>query len=200
MANFFLKKRKHSRLPVVISILRTNKNKMKKNNKYSFFFALIFIILCTILYFEALKIPQTRMVSDLYSAPIVWPKSLLILLFIFNFYTIIKYFREINFSDLFSKKKLLKHSQIKTLMGNKFLIILVLIGIYVFVVKYIGALLASFLLIMALLITLEEKNFIVIITYSFLLLFLIFFVFLEILYVPLPRGMGIFRIISLFFY
>ncbi|MDD5015414.1 MAG: tripartite tricarboxylate transporter TctB family protein [Atribacterota bacterium] len=173
---------------------------MDRISKYSFYIAIFFLIFCIIFYFEALKIQQTEMVSSVSSAPIIWPKSLLILLFIFNLYTVKKYFRKIIISELIPKTNPLNYGCIKNLKENKLLMVIVFIGIYVFTVDYVGTLFSSFLLIIALMSIFEEKRLLVIFAYSILLIIFTSFVFLKILYVPLPRGMGVFRIISLFFY
>jgi len=173
---------------------------MDRISKYSFYLAIFFLIFCIIFYFEALKIPKTELIASMSSAPDLWPKSLLILLFVFNVYTLIKYFRKIEISELIPGKNILNYKNIKNLKKNKLLVVLVLIGIYVFTANYFGVLLSSFLLIITLINVLEEKRLSVIVIYSILLIFFTGFIFLKILYIPLPRGMGIFRNISLFFY
>ena len=78
--------------------------------------------------------------------------------------------------------------------------VIVFVGIYICSVDYFGVLIPSFLLIIALMIIFEEKRLSTVIIYSVLLFIFTGLIFLKILYVPLPRGMGIFRNFSQLFY
>jgi hypothetical protein len=78
--------------------------------------------------------------------------------------------------------------------------VLVLTFIYLYLIRIMGFITSTFLFSFAYLILLKERRLPVIIVSPILLVVVIWYIFTQVLVVPLPRGIGFFMIISNLFY
>jgi uncharacterized membrane protein len=151
------------------------------------------IIFCVTLYWNT---TTWRRIGEVGTTSVFWPRILIFGVFVFNLV------------DLFIKSKIIKKNKKKTINADKENLlyekqlygIIILISIYIFGLSYIGFLLASLFFQWTFLWILEYRKKLKLIFIPIVVTFLIYVIFIKIVYVPLPRGIGIFREISLFFY
>lgn len=130
---------------------------------------------------------------DLYGGlgPAFWPKLLLVLLMAFSLGVAINVFRKV-------KKGLLPAAAAVTLDSGKIQLFsaMGLIVLYIFLMKIIGFLVLTPFVMIAFMYLLGEKSKVWIYTIPFALTLGIVLLFTKVMYVPLPRGIGIFLSIS----
>ena len=130
---------------------------------------------------------------DLYGGlgPSHWPKLLLVLLMAFSLGVAINVFRKV-------KKGLLPAAAAMTLDRGKIKLFsaIGLIVLYIFLMKIIGFLVLTPFVMIAFMYLLGEKSKVWIFTIPFALTLGIVVLFTKVMYVPLPRGIGIFLSIS----
>jgi len=145
-----------------------------------------------ILYWETLKFEGHEVYAKL--GPSYWPKFLLILLMGLSVGVAIDAFRE-------RKKSVGKESFLKLNKGRlKFFIAIGFIALYFILLQILGFVLLTPFFLIAFMYLLGERKKIWMISISFGITFLIIYVFTKAMYVPLPRGIGIFLDFSHLFY
>lgn len=139
-------------------------------------------------YFTRGTMPSQELVATL------WPRVILGLLV---FVSIIKL---INAFVFHKKKEEIKYK--KAIYGKSFLIfqVLLLIALYTFGMNYVGFILSTLFFQIILLYILKQRNVLVLIGLPVFLTIVIGIIFLAILYVPFPRGIGTFDKFTLFIY
>jgi putative tricarboxylic transport membrane protein len=151
-----------------------------------------FLILGTAIYFYYLACcigpcPVGQLGADF------WPKMILIFLMIS---CVIK-FGEI----VWNRHSLGQEAEGRPKMDNiKLTIMIVLLVVTVFAIDYIGFALANFLFMVAFLFLVGVRKIVPLILVSLLGTIGMLYVFVKVVYLPLPRGMGFFEDISLFIY
>lgn len=144
------------------------------------------------LYWETLKFEGHEVYAKL--GPSYWPKFLLILLMGLSVGVAIDAFRE-------RKKSEGKESILRLDKGRlKFFIAIVFIALYFILLQIVGFILLTPFFLIAFMYLLGERKKIWMISVSFGITFLIIYVFTKAMYVPLPRGIGIFLDLSHLFY
>jgi hypothetical protein len=145
-----------------------------------------------ILYLETLKFEGHEVYAKL--GPSYWPKFLLILLMGLSVGVAVDAFRE-------RKKGEGKESILKLDKGRlKFFIAMGFIALYFILLQIIGFILLTPFFLIAFMYLLGERKKIWMISISFGITLLIIYVFTKAMYVPLPRGIGIFLDFSHLFY
>jgi hypothetical protein len=145
-----------------------------------------------ILYWETLKFEGHEVYAKL--GPSYWPKFLLILLMGLSVGVAVDAFRE-------RKKGEGKESILKLDKGRlKFFIAMGFIALYFILLQIIGFILLTPFFLIAFMYLLGERKKIWMISISFGITLLIIYVFTKAMYVPLPRGIGIFLDFSHLFY
>lgn len=119
-----------------------------------------------------------------------WPRLISILIIILSLVTIIQ-----------SVKEILRHGfQPEESYSVLTMIVGAIILFYLLVIPYLGYLITSLLSVGALMYALGEKNKYHLILLTFAMVGIVYFLFVKILTVPLPRGVGIIRDFSKLFY
>ncbi len=145
-----------------------------------------------VLYWETFKFEGHEVYAKL--GPSYWPKFLLILLMGLSIGVAIDAFRE-------RKKGEGKESILKLDKGRlKFFIAIGFIALYFILLQILGFTLLTPFFLIAFMYLLGERKKIWMISISFGITFLIIYVFTKAMYVPLPRGIGIFLDLSHLFY
>jgi len=129
---------------------------------------------------------------DLYGGlgPFFWPRLLLVLLMAFSVGVAINVFQKV-------KKGLLPAAAVTLDMGKiQLFSAMGLIALYIILMKIIGFLVLTPFVMIAFMYLLGEKSKVWIFTIPFVLTIGIVLLFTKIMYVPLPRGIGIFLPIS----
>lgn len=122
-----------------------------------------------------------------------WPKFLLGLLFILLCIQILK-----NITKIKNEGKL---SNISIKFSKKTLILsLLIIAVYIISIDVLGFILSTFLFQVIFLKILHEKKISIIIFVPTIITIICYILFIKVLFIPLPRGVGIFRMFSLLFY
>jgi len=124
----------------------------------------------------------------------LWPRMILILL---GFISIVKLIRALLSPEIQDRR-----TAVRLLSGKSLLIleVLFLITLYTVGMKYIGFIAATFFFQIALLSLLKERNPLTLIGVPLLITVFVCVLFLALLYVPFPRGVGIFDDFTLFIY
>lgn len=143
------------------------------------------------LYFETFKFKGHEVYGKL--GPAIWPRFLLIVLMALSFLVAIDIFRRER-KKFEREKKRIEDSILK------FFVALVIIGLYFFNLVIFGFIIITPIFLIAFMYILGERKKIWMIGVSLGITFLIVYVFTKVMYVPLPRGTGIFLNISKFFY
>jgi putative tricarboxylic transport membrane protein len=100
-----------------------------------------------------------------------------------------------------AKKEKPKEDIVSEKEGFRMLILTIILSLlYGFGVSYVGFLLSILIFQTLFLLILKVKKISVLILYPFCLTIVIYAIFIKILYIPLPRGTGIFLTISRLFY
>lgn len=145
------------------------------------------------LYFESMKFEGLDVYGKL--GPAYWPKFLLICMMALSFLVAVDVFRERK------KRSSEKKEPSKVDSGKvRFLFAIGFIVLYFILIQIFGFILLTPLFMIAFMFLLGEKNKIWIFGVSVGITFLIVFAFTKAMYVPLPRGQGIFLKFSQFFY
>ena len=155
---------------------------------------IIFAVAC-FLFYEATSFPVFEHADRL--GPAFWPKIILLLTIILSGMLTAK-----NALRWFKNRKLANHSVIEEEHVNlkRLFLAFVVSLIYGFSVPYSGFLLSIFIFQIIFLLILKVKNVWILIFYPVSLTAVIYLIFIQILYIPLPRGQGIFLTLSRFFY
>jgi putative tricarboxylic transport membrane protein len=125
--------------------------------------------------------------------PDFWPKLILILLMIS---CVIK-FGEI----IWNRRSLAKEAEAVPAMDNmRLTLMIVLLLVTVFAIDYLGFFLANFLFMIAFLYLVGMRKIASLLLVSVLGTIGMLYVFVKVVYLPLPKGMGFFEDISLFVY
>lgn len=154
----------------------------------------IFATAC-FLFYVATTFPKFEHADKL--GPAFWPEIILLLTIILSGMLIAK-----NVSDWLKKRKTGLHPVIEEKQGNlkRLSVAIVVSLVYGFMVPYSGFLLSILLFQIIFLLILKVKKIWILIFYPVGLTVVIYFIFIKILYIPLPRGQGIFLTFSRFFY
>ncbi len=155
------------------------------------------IILLTgcILFYYASLFPQTMSADQV--GPALWPKMLLSLIIILSAVL----FTQQVFRLVKTKETDEKQDTPLEKDGSRMLVLTVALSLlYGFGVSYAGFLLSIFIFQILFLLILRVKKMWVLILYPICLTGVIYALFIKVLYIPLPRGAGIFLTISRFFY
>ena len=145
------------------------------------------------LYFESMKFEGLDVYGKL--GPSYWPKFLLICLMGLSFLVAIDAFRERK------KGSSEKEGTSKIDTGKvRFLFAFGFIVLYLILIQVFGFIICTPFFMIAFMYLLGERNKIWILSVSIGVTFLIVFAFTKAMYVPLPRGQGIFLKFSQFFY
>ncbi|MBA7524229.1 hypothetical protein ES705_16366 [subsurface metagenome] len=146
---------------------------------------IMIIIFCVTLYWNTTTWWRT---GETGTTSVFWPRILIFGIFVFNLV------------DLFIKSRIIEKNKENLLYKKQLYLIIMLISIYIFGLSYVGFLLATLFFQWTFLWILEYRKKLKLIFVPIVVTFLIYIIFIKIIYVPLPRGIGIFREISSFFY
>ena len=136
----------------------------------------IILLVACFLFYVASTFPQSRMADQV--GPALWPKIILLLIIILSVTLLIQFVIQ----SLKEKKARPKEDLSAEKEGFRMLILTVILSLlYGFGVSYVGFLLS-------------------ILVFPLCLTVVIYAIFIKILYIPLPRGTGIFLTISRLFY
>ncbi len=144
------------------------------------------------LYWETFKFEGHEVYAKL--GPSYWPKFLLILLMGLSVGVAVDAFRERKRGE--AKEKTLKLDKGRL----RFFIAIGLITLYFVLLKIFGFILLTPFFLIAFMYLLEERKKVWMICISFGITLIIIYVFTKVMYVPLPRGIGIFLDFSHLFY
>lgn len=145
------------------------------------------------LYFESMKFEGLEVYGKL--GPSYWPKFLLICLMALSALVAVDAFRE-------RKKKDAGKEEISEVDSGKvrFVFAMGFIVLYLILIQIFGFILLTPFFMVAFMVLLGERNKIWILSVSIGITALIVFAFTKAMYVPLPRGQGMFLKFSQFFY
>lgn len=145
------------------------------------------------LYFESMKFEGLDVYGKL--GPAYWPKFLLICMMALSFLVAVDAFRE-------RKKKPSEKEEISTVDSGKvrFFLGIGFIVLYLILMQELGFILLTPFFMIAFMYLLGERKKIWIFSVSIGITVIIVFAFTKAMYVPLPRGQGIFLKFSQFFY
>ena len=145
------------------------------------------------LYFESMQFEGLDVYGKL--GPSYWPKFLLICLMGLSFLVAVDAFREKK------KRSSEKEETLKVDSGKvRFLLAVGFIVLYLILMQVFGFILLTPFFMIAFMVLLGERSKIWIFSVSIGITFVIVFAFTKAMYVPLPRGQGIFLKFSQFFY
>lgn len=155
----------------------------------------IVFIVSFILYGVATTFPNYKQSDQV--GPALWPKMLLLAILFLSGFLVIKYacrvFRDA--SSAKDKPSFWDHS------GNRMLILTIMLSLlYGFGVSHVGFLLSIFLFQLVFLMILKVRALPTLILYPIGLTAVVYAIFIKLLYIPLPRGTGIFLTFSRLFY
>ncbi len=155
------------------------------------------IILLTgcVLFYYASLFPHSRRGDQV--GPALWPKMILSLIIILSTVLLIQ-----QVVRLIKTKGQQKEQQTPLEKeGSRMLLLSIMLSLfYGFGVSYAGFLLSIFLFQILFLLILKVKKMHILVLYPICLTGVIYAIFIKVLYIPLPRGTGIFLTISRFFY
>ena len=155
----------------------------------------IILAVTCFLFYVASTFPQSRMADQV--GPALWPKIILLLIIILSMTLLIQFV----IHSLKEKKEKPKEDFSAEKEGFRMLILTVILSLlYGFVVSYAGFLLSILVFQTLFLLILKVKKIPVLVLYPLCLTVVIYAIFIKILYIPLPRGTGIFLTISRLFY
>ena len=147
------------------------------------------------LYYVATTFPQSKSSDQV--GPALWPKMILITLLILSGCLVIKNGRRI--------LKLASGSEASTgsskMVGGRMLMLTIALSLlYAFGVSYVGFLLSILIFQLLFLVILKVRNICTLTLYPICMTSVVYAIFIKVLYIPLPRGTGIFLTISRLFY
>lgn len=154
--------------------------------------SLIMIIISVGLFFATYNFKQVGHSMGTFDAAF-WPKMILGLILIFAFIQVL-----IGIKSIRKEGKLLNIS-----MGfprKTFILSILIITLYIVSMDILGFLLSTLLFQILFLLNLHEKKISVIFLVPTIMTAIYYVLFIKILFTPLPRGIGIFRMVSLLFY
>lgn len=123
--------------------------------------------------------------------PNFWPRIILILLFVFSFIQTlmsIKKKKKISFA-------ITKFSENKTLIFT-----LIIVALYIATMNILGFIISTLLFQIVFLMNLNVKKLSTITLVPVTMTVMLYLLFIKLMHTPLPRGIGIFRMFSLWFY
>lgn len=157
----------------------------KNKDKGEIIIPIIMIILSIYLYTQTYSFKYT----DYQQAnPQMWPRGVLVLLILI--------------STILIGKVLLKGIDWKpkpSINYKKSISIIIFLFLYIFLMQFCGYLISTLIFIFCALILFGNRNILQLIIVPLLIVTLIFLIFNYLLYIPLPKGIGFFRSITLFF-
>jgi putative tricarboxylic transport membrane protein len=155
----------------------------------------IILLVSCFLFYVTSTYPQSRMADQV--GPALWPKIIIVVIIVLSVTQLIQFV--IHF--LKAKKEKPKEDIVSEKEGFRMLILTIILSLlYGFGVSYVGFLLSILIFQTLFLLILKVKKISVLILYPFCLTIVIYAIFIKILYIPLPRGTGIFLTISRLFY
>lgn len=164
---------------------------MKGKDKGEFVIPIILIALSIFLYVNTYTFKFTTYEK---ASPQMWPRGILVLLILTSLLLIGKI--------LFSKSlEIIKVEEIKpkikwgSMLGGVLILLL-----YIFLMKYLGYIISTLLFTLFAMILLGNRNKFQLFSVPLLITAFIFLVFTHGMFIPLPKGMGIFRAFSLLFH
>ncbi|RJQ65286.1 MAG: tripartite tricarboxylate transporter TctB family protein [Desulfobacteraceae bacterium] len=156
------------------------------------FSSTIFLVACA-LYYVASTFPDYQKTDQV--GPALWPKMILLIILILSGILTAK-----NGNRLLSGIRSSEGSAPGPRVNRMLIAAVALSLAYVFIVSYAGFLVSIFLFQIIFLRILRVRNPVTLILYPVCLTFIVYAVFIRLLYIPLPKGSGIFLSISHFFY
>ena len=155
------------------------------------------IILLTgcVLFYYASLFPQSRRGDQV--GPAMWPKTILSLIIVLSAVLLIQQVVRIVKTKGQHEEQ---HTPIEKDGSRMLLLTVILSLLYGFGVSHAGFLLSIFVFQVLFLLILKVKRIRVLVLYPICLTAVIYAIFIKVLYIPLPRGTGIFLTISRFFY
>jgi len=155
----------------------------------------IILLVACFLFYIASTFPQNRMADQV--GPALWPKIILLLIIILSMSLLIQFVIQ----SLKEKKARPKEDLSAEKEGFRMLILTVILSLlYGFGVSYVGFLLSILVFQTLFLLILKVTKIPVLVLYPLSLTVVIYAIFIKVLYIPLPRGTGIFLTISRLFY
>jgi putative tricarboxylic transport membrane protein len=155
---------------------------------------IIFIAACLLLYVASGFAPS-RMSDQV--GPALWPKAILLMIMVLSAVQLVQ--QTVSAIRKTADSTALADSTDKT--GSRMLLLTIILSLlYGFSVSYVGFLLSIFVFQILFLLILDIKNLKALILYPVCLTSVIYAIFIKVLYIPLPRGSGIFLTISRIFY
>jgi len=155
----------------------------------------IILLVSCFLFYVASTFTQSRMTDQV--GPALWPKIILVVIIVLSVTQLIQFV----IHYLKAKKEKPKEDIVSDKEGFRMLILTIILSLlYGFSVSYVGFLLSILIFQILFLLILKVKKISVLILYPFCLTIVIYAIFIKILYIPLPRGAGIFLTVSRLFY
>ncbi len=154
--------------------------------------SLIMVIISTGLFYTTYNFKQVGHSTGTFDAAF-WPKIILVLILIFAFIQVL-----IGIKTIKREGKLPNISM--KLPRKTFILSILIIILYIASMDILGFLLSTLLFQILFLLNLHEKRLSVIFLVPTIMTVIYYVLFIKVLFAPLPRGIGIFRMFSLLFY
>jgi hypothetical protein len=155
----------------------------------------ITLLVTCFLFYVASTFPQSRMTDQV--GPALWPKIILLMIIMLSMTLLIQFV----IYYLKGKKETPKEDFPAEKEGFRMLVLTVILSLlYGFGVSYVGFLLSILVFQTLFLLILKVRKIPVLVLYPLCLTIVIYAIFIKILYIPLPRGTGIFLTVSRLFY
>jgi putative tricarboxylic transport membrane protein len=158
---------------------------LKVKNKGELFIPIIIIIISIYLYIETFSF---KFASYQEVGPQIWPRGILILLILFSSIKIVEI---LIFGEAGQEKSKLKLKNILSMIITLFL--------YIFSMQYIGYITSTLIFTFSAMLLFGNRSILQLIIIPILIVSFTYLILTHLMYVPLPKGIGIFRDISLFF-
>jgi hypothetical protein len=163
---------------------------MKGKDKGEFVIPIILIVLSIILYANTYTFKFTTYHQ---ASPQMWPRGILVLLVLGSFILIGKLLFQKSEEGVAEGEEKPKVKWTMMLGG------ILILFLYIFFMKYLGYIVSTLVFALCAMLMLGNRNKVQLFVVPIVLTVFVFFVFTYAMYIPLPKGTGIFRAFSLIF-
>ncbi len=163
---------------------------MKRKDKGEFIIPVILIVLSVILYANTSTFKFTTYHQ---ASPQMWPRGILVLLILVSLVLMGKLLFQKSEEGVGKGEERPKTKWTMMLGG------ILILFLYIFFMKYLGYIVSTLVFALCAMLLLGNRNKVQLFVVPIVLTIFVFFVFTYAMYIPLPKGAGIFRAFSLMF-
>ena len=166
---------------------------MKKEN---YIFSIITVFISIFFIIMSFQFSASNSINKI--GPRIWPLTTLIIMLVLSILLVVKTYFQANANDTSSSND--EKEEVKLLKNPIIFIIASIVGIYILLLNIVGFIIATIIFVYpaSILLGMKRKIYAIFLTIISTIIFVS--VFGLLLNIPLPRGLGIFREISFYFY